>query len=283
MDSLNRVEINGVKLVYNEQGEGQPIVLVHGGLGDYRSWSRQVSERYRVISYSRRYHYPNSSSDGPIDYSYRRHVADLVALIRALGLASAHLVGDSYGAVVATLVAMEHPDMVNSLILCEPGFFTILSNSQDRVSLRLHRIALRVVQKLSENGEHELAVREYLKIVIGNDVFDQLALETQLVINQNAHILGPMLRTYFEPTDLDHVSARKITSPTLLITSEYTPGIYKAITRELNNRLPAAESILLPRSARDLHLEGPQEFGTTIVDFLSRNPVSEACPLSSKG
>ena len=271
--ALKRIEIDGLELTYAEQGKGPLVVLVHGALGDCRTWYRQMAllaRQYHVVSYSRRYHHPNPSPEGTINYSYRRHVDDLVSLIRALGLGPAHLVGHSYGATVAALVAMEWPEKVSSLVLAEPGLFSALSDSQDRVSLRLHRIAMRVVQNLSANGEQGLAVREYLNIVGGQDVFSELPLEDLLVINQNAHTLGPMLQNYFEPTKLDRSSARKLRTPTLLITGEFSPNVYKAVTRELNNYLPAAESLILPRASHGLQIENPRDFGNALVEFLAK-------------
>lgn len=272
--ALKQVDIDGAELRYIEQGRGQLVVLVHGALGDFRTWSRQVAllaQKYHVVSYSRRYHEPNSLPDGEIDYTHRRHVDDLISLIEALGPGSAHLVGYSYGAAVAALVAMERPELVDSLILNEPSLFSMISEPLDKVSLRFHSVALNVLQKLTENGEQRLAVREYVNIVLGKDVFDELPLEDLLIINQNAHTLGPMLRTYFEPTNLDHSSAQKITTPTLLISGEHSPGIYRAITRELNNCLPAAESVILPGASHGLQMEKPEDFGVALMEFLSKN------------
>jgi non-heme chloroperoxidase len=56
------VRVNGLTLHYIERGQGTPVVLVHGTLGDYRTWDGQLeafSKGYQLISYSRRYHYPN--------------------------------------------------------------------------------------------------------------------------------------------------------------------------------------------------------------------------------
>ena len=269
---LKRIDIGDVELTYIEQGKGPLVILVHGALGDCRTWSRQVAmlaQHYHVISYSRRYHHLNPLPEGTIDYSYDRHVEDLISLIRALGFGPAHLVGHSYGATVAALVALEHPEMVSSLTLGESTLFPILSDPQDRVSLRFHSIALGVVQKLSENDEPGLAVREYLNIVVGQDVFDELALEDMLVINQNAHTLGPMLQTYFEPPKLDHTSAQHLTTPTLLITGERSPAIYRAITRELNNCLPTTENVILPGASHGLQLQNPENFGAAVMNFFA--------------
>ena len=271
---LKQVDIHGTELTYVEQGDGPTVVLVHGALGDFRTWSRQVpvlARKYHVVSYSRRYHEPNSLPDGEIDYTHRRHIDDLIGLIETLGPGPAHLVGHSYGAAVAALVAMERPELVNSLILGEPSLFSMLSDNLDKVSLRLHAVALNVLQKLSENGEQQLAVREYLNIVVGKDVFDELPSEDRLVINRNAHTLSPMLRTYFEPTSLDQSTASKLTTPTLLISGEHSPRIYQAINRELNNCLPVAESLTLPGASHGLHMDNGEDFGVAVMEFLSKN------------
>lgn len=56
-----KIRVHGVELHYIEQGQEEPVILLHGGQGDYRSWESQIkafSQHYRVISYSRRYNYP---------------------------------------------------------------------------------------------------------------------------------------------------------------------------------------------------------------------------------
>jgi pimeloyl-ACP methyl ester carboxylesterase len=223
-----------------------------------------------VVSYSRRYHEPNSLPDGEIDYTYRRHVDDLTRLIETLGSGPAHLVGHSYGATVAALVAMKHPELVNRLILGEPSLFSMLSDNLDKVSLRFHSVALNVLQKLSENGEQSLAVREYLNILVGQNVYDELPPYDRFVINQNAHTLGPMLRSYFEPTDLDQSAASKMTVPTLLITGELSPRLYQAVVRELHNCLPAAETFTLSGASHGLHMENGVDFSVAVMEFLSK-------------
>src|SRR5262245_48595971 len=67
-----RAVVNGVELAYIERGQGEPVILIHGGSGDYRAWERQLSEfsaSYRVIAYSQRYHYPNQNASVAKNYS----------------------------------------------------------------------------------------------------------------------------------------------------------------------------------------------------------------------
>ncbi|HWN11135.1 MAG TPA: alpha/beta hydrolase [Pyrinomonadaceae bacterium] len=271
---LKQININGSELTYIEQGKGELVVFVHGALGDFRTWSRQLAQlapKYHGISYSRRYHHRHSSTKPAIEYTHRHHVEDLIVLINALGRGPAHLVGHSYGATVAALVTLERPDLVKTLILGEPSLFSVLSGPHDKVSLRLYQVALDVVRRLFESGEERLAIPEYVNIALGKDVFHQLALEDLLVINQNAHTLGPMLRTYFEPTALDDTSAQKIKTPTLIITGEFSPGIYKAINHKLHNCLPNSETFILPGASHGLQMENPEDFRSAMFEFLSKN------------
>ena len=83
------VATNGVELHYVEKGAGTPIILVHGnGATDARTWEAQVipfATRWRVVAYSRRYHYPNAWVNGtPGLNSTQVHADDLYGLIRNL-------------------------------------------------------------------------------------------------------------------------------------------------------------------------------------------------------
>jgi pimeloyl-ACP methyl ester carboxylesterase len=123
---VSQVEVNGTRLEYVDKGEGAPVVLVHGGVGDYRSWRQQVdalSAGFRVIAYSRRYHYPYRWTPAGPTYTRDLHVADLVAMLEALALGPAHLVGHSYGGAVAALAARARPELVRTLALLEPSLF----------------------------------------------------------------------------------------------------------------------------------------------------------------
>src|SRR5260370_24808141 len=118
-----KIRVRGVELSYIEQGKGEPLILLHGGIGDYRSWEPQIkafSHYYRVISYSRRYNYPNDNRLTAKNHSAYAEARDLAAFIRKLKLGRVHLVGTSYGAFTALVLNVAHPELVCSLVLAEP-------------------------------------------------------------------------------------------------------------------------------------------------------------------
>ena len=126
--NLKTIEINGRQLHYVEQGgeAGQQpaIIFVHGSLDDYRCWQFQIdsfSKKYRTISYSRRFAYPNKwIGNVAQDNTIENNAKDLGELIRKLDVAPAHLVGASYGAFIALCCVSKHPELAKTMVLNEP-------------------------------------------------------------------------------------------------------------------------------------------------------------------
>ena len=130
---LQKAYINGENIHYLDVGQGEPVVFVHGGLGDYRSWTGQIdtfSVNHRVIAYSRRYAYPNKQVYvDTADYSVRIHAKDLAELITTLDLGPVHLVGHSWGAFTSLKVTIDHPELIKTLVLGEPPAHSLISNT----------------------------------------------------------------------------------------------------------------------------------------------------------
>jgi len=95
------------------------------------SCSPRFAHRYRTIVYSRRRHWPNAWPDDESGSEAPVHAADLATLLRALKLAPAHLIGHSYGALIALLLAAEHPARVRTLALGEPPLISWLNSLPD--------------------------------------------------------------------------------------------------------------------------------------------------------
>ncbi|MEO5936013.1 MAG: alpha/beta fold hydrolase, partial [Terriglobales bacterium] len=128
-ESMSEASVNNTRLAFMEQGKGTPVVLVHGAMGDYRSWQQQIpalAKSYRVIAYSRRYHFPNPSTGKEEDYTYEANIKDLTDFLAALNVGPVHLVAHGYGAAVAAMLAERRPELVRSLTLSEPAFENLL-------------------------------------------------------------------------------------------------------------------------------------------------------------
>lgn len=114
----------GVRLYYEEAGQGTPIVFVHEFSGDLMSWEAQMrrfSRRYRCIAFNAR-GYPPSDVPSPVSkYSYRIVRDDILALMRALDVQSAHVIGCSMGAYTTLQFGLRYPRRARSLTLVGVG------------------------------------------------------------------------------------------------------------------------------------------------------------------
>jgi pimeloyl-ACP methyl ester carboxylesterase len=120
---MPKIQANGINIHYEIHGEGEPVVLI-GGLGaDTFLWFRQtpeLSKDFQVIVFDNR---GAGESDKPEEsYSIKMFADDTAGLLKALGIARAHIIGASLGGLIAQEFALTYPQMVNRLVLASTGF-----------------------------------------------------------------------------------------------------------------------------------------------------------------
>ncbi len=269
---MQTVIANGVTLSYVDEGKGEPVVFVHGSLDDYRSWRLQVgdfSKDRRAISYSRRCHYPNPWSDYPQEYSIKTERDDLISFLSELKLVrSVNLVGSSYGAFVALLVAQQRPDLIRSLVLGEPPIFSLLLESKAvRYEFPEPSFEMNVIAPLREN-DYERGVRGFVDFVRGEVAYDRLSSETKERMLQNAKTLLYELTTpERDPFSIE--DAHKIRTPTLLLNGENSPFVFQVITQELRKALPMSEIAVVRNASHSIHAQNPMEYDAKVAKFFS--------------
>lgn len=104
---------DGVRLHYEEAGAGTPVVFVHEFAGDHRAWEpqmRYLSRSHRCIAFASRGYPPSDVPKAPEAYNQDIARADVIAVMDALGIKKAHIVGHSMGAYTAIHVGIHHPD-----------------------------------------------------------------------------------------------------------------------------------------------------------------------------
>lgn len=126
--ALQHVDINGTTLAYHESGEGEPLVLVHGHLSDYRTWAQlaaRLSTRYHVYSYSRRFAWPNTPIQEAEGQPWEQDTLDLANFIETLDIGPVHALGNSSGATTILYLAKTKPHLFRTLLLEEPPVITL--------------------------------------------------------------------------------------------------------------------------------------------------------------
>ncbi|HET8523263.1 MAG TPA: alpha/beta hydrolase [Thermomicrobiales bacterium] len=271
------VRADGLDLAYVERGEGVPVVFVHGSVNDFRSWRRQIdtfSERYRAVAYSRRYHWPNQPPAAGDVFSIAQHVADLADVIINLGLAPAHIVGSSYGAMTALTLAIEEPALLRSLVLGEPPLLPWLPGLAGGQALldTFLSSAFHPAGEAFARGETREGVRTFIDGVIGAGAFDRMGPPAQASMLDNAEV--ERLETV-TPSDqyfpaLTPADVAPLQVPVLLLKGEKSPPMFGLITDELARVLPTAERITIPGASHGMHAQNPAAYNDAVFAFLAR-------------
>lgn len=267
------IEVNGLKLTCNRRGKGELLVLVHGAVGDYRTWENQIeplAKHFDVVSYSRRWHFPETVFTNGADYTAQTHVADLLGLIRTFGT-PVHLVGHSYGAAVAAMATLRRPDLVRSLVLAEASLFSLLLTEPGGGMLVAKSAAgMTHITPLVRDGNPEKAVREFVEVILGPRGFDRISPRAQAVMIANAHTIGPMLNGMNVGNEFTADNARSISARTLIVSGELSPAVFRQTSLRLALLIPRAEHRVLAGVSHGLHLEAPEVFTQLVLDFLRK-------------
>src|SRR5579872_6049340 len=114
----------GAKLYFEETGSGHPVIFVHEFADDHRSWDSQVrwfSKRYRCITFNARGYPPSDVPEADSDYGYAHAAGDIAAILRHLGIETAHVVGLSMGGFATLVFGLRHPDLASALVVAGCG------------------------------------------------------------------------------------------------------------------------------------------------------------------
>ena len=272
---MRTFNVNGADLAGLESGQGEPLILVHGAVGDWRSWETVLeifASHYRVLTYSRRWHHPNPTPVNGETYTAATHAADLIALIQGCASGPVRLVGHSYGAAICAEVSAARPELVRSQVLAEPSLFGLaMTNPLGAVAMAQTAAATMHIAPLLKKGQKEKALAEFLLSVIGKEDYARLSRRALAIMGENVETLEPMLNGMSSALAFTSKQAAKIKLPTLLIEGEKTTALFRTTMKGLAAHIPAAQRHVLAGVGHGLHLEDPANFCRVALDFLAQH------------
>lgn len=144
---------DGIRLHYEVSGSGTPVVFVHEFAGDHRAWEPQVrylSRSHRCVAFASRGYPPSDVPEAAEAYSQDIARADVIAIMDALKIKKAHIVGHSMGAYTALHIGIHHPDRCLSVSALGCGWGSKPEDREEiRAGVRSNRRAVR------EGADHE--------------------------------------------------------------------------------------------------------------------------------
>ncbi len=264
---MPEIQLNDVRLYYESHGEGAPLVLIPGFGNGLWIWFKQVphfARRFRTVVFDPRGVARSEPRDEAL--SVRDIADDVAALLDALGLRSAHVVGASFGGFVAQEFALNHPGRVRSLVLActsyggarhvPPSAATLQSiastkglNTEERVRENL-LLAFTPGYVEREPAEVERVIALRAENPVAEHVY-QRQLQAAVAFDASARVAG-------------------IDRPTLVITGDADVIVPPENSRNLAALIPGAELRVVAGGSHTFFIERAEEFNRAVSEFVER-------------
>jgi pimeloyl-ACP methyl ester carboxylesterase len=273
---METVTLNGITLEYEIRGSDEPVVLIHAGvLADFFKplmTQAALTGRYRVLRYHRAGYAGSTNLAGSV--SIGDHARHLRELLGHLKIARAHVVGHSSSGNIALQLALDAPEMVQSLAILEPAL-RVEKASPERAG------AVKPVIEAYRAGDKAAALDGCLRMVAGPGyravvdralpgAFDQAIADADAFFGQEF----PAIQRW----PFDREIASRIKQPVLAVTGEKSADV-SAVWPErqamLLEWLPNAEPFVLSNAAHLLQLENPQGMAEGLAAFFAKHPIAK--------
>ena len=245
------IDIDGLPVFYETEGDGDTIVLLHGGLADNSTWAAQfsgLSPHRRVVAPERQAQGHTPDRPGPL--TYQAMTEQTVSFLVALDLGPVDLLGWSDGGMVGTLLAAEHPELVRTLTVTGSGFASagyVPGSMEELVNLSpddedMVMFAAMYAQASPDGPEHFPEVWEKVRAM------------------------------WAQPFDWT-AEVRRITAPTLVVVGD-DDYITVEHAQEFSRTVENGQLAVVPGASHLVPMEKPDLFNQLVLDFTA-HPVPE--------
>ncbi|WP_115718452.1 alpha/beta fold hydrolase [Gallaecimonas mangrovi] len=250
-------------LNYQQRGQGPDVILIHGlfgSLDNLGNLARSLEDAFCVTSVDLRNHGKSFHTD---DTSLTAMAGDIIALMDALNLKSASLVGHSLGGKVAMQVALSNANRVNKLVVADIAPVTYQHRHHDNVFEALTKVD---VSQYQSRKDVEDAISPYIEeqgtrlFILKNLVKDGDGFRWRINV--------PVLLEHYQQV-LQAPTGEPFTDPTLFIKGGNSPYLTEAHSQAVGERFPKAQLKVISGVGHWLHAEKPAVFNKLVRDFLS--------------
>jgi pimeloyl-ACP methyl ester carboxylesterase len=234
--------VNGIDMYYAVYGAGDPILLIHGGLGHADIWGFQVPKlaaSHTVIVADSRGHGRSSRTKDP--YGYALMASDYLALLDHLGIDKVALVGWSDGGIIGIDIAMSHPERLTKLFA-------------QAANVTVDGVMPSVAEDATFGAYIAWMGEDYARLSKTPDQYDAFV----------EQISGMWAS---EPAYSDEALGR-ITVPTAIVLGDHDEAISREHTDHMAAVIPGAKLVILPEASHFAMLQDPDGYTQAVLDFL---------------
>ena len=241
-DRSGEADANGIKIHYAIYGQGSPVIFLHGGLANTDYWGNQVpavAAHHTVILMDSRGHGRSTRDARP--YGYDLMADDVVALMDALKIPKADIVGWSDGGILGLDLAMRHKDRVGKVFAFAAN--TVTGGVVEGVE-KNPTFAAYIERAGHEYAEHSATPKEYDAFV------DQIS------------------KMWADQPNWTDDQLKAIDTPVLVVDGDHDEAIKRAHTEYIAATIPHAGLLILPNVSHFAFLQDPDQFNFAILHFL---------------
>jgi pimeloyl-ACP methyl ester carboxylesterase len=233
--------VGGIKIWYATFGQGEPVILLHGGLANANYWGNQIRElqkRYRVIVMDSRGHGRSTRNEQP--YGYDLMASDVTGLMDFLKIPKAAIVGWSDGAILGLDIAMHHPERVSKL-------FAFAANSDP-------------------SGVADIANSPVFNAFIARAEKEYAQLSP--TPGEYKSFLAQITKMWETQPNWTAADLKTITVPTWIVDADHDEAIKRENTEFMAANIPNAGLLLQPEVSHFSFIQDPDQFTGDVLHFL---------------
>lgn len=268
----SEMTVGDVTLPYVSEGEGTPVVFVHGAISDLRAWEpyrAMIGDDRRFVAYTQRY-FGNGDWPDTIDAFQRStHVDDLIAFVSGLEAGPVHLVTWSYSGEIGVQAMLDRPDLFRSAVHYEPVLDRLVAGvpGGDNATRELFSKFGPAVTAAQEGRAEDAALR-FIEAVFKLPDGGAVGEEGEEMWRQNGRTVLPYI-SMDPPAEIDCAALAAIRAPTLVVQGEKSYTRFSIMAERVASCVSNGFVVTLPGANHDGPYRNPEEFGAMIEGFLS--------------
>lgn len=275
---MSFANINNVEINYQTFGDGIPLLLISGMGIDHRTWMYQIpffKKYFKVIVFDNRGIGKSTGSQGL--YDIEMMADDVAGLLKHLKITRSHIIGSSMGGMIAQELAINHPDMVDKLVLCSTAAsphnnikHILMDGIQDVMGRKK-------VEEILELKHHRPVLKKVFNHLVQQLYSERFIVENKKFIEETIREFASntlYLETLFKQLHAvrSHNTVDRllnIKSETLVITGAKDELLPVECSELLAEKIPKSKLITIENALHGFHLEKSDEFNEIVLEFLS--------------
>lgn len=266
----------GIRTRAIEAGDGPPLIFIHGQGGHAENFA------HNVVAHSKHFHVyaidlvGHGFSDRPtnLKYDVGDYVNQVVAFLDAIGARTAHLSGQSMGALVASWVAADHPERVERMVLT-----TGIPHQPDEKGKRQYADGLERSRKAAGTPTLETLQKRMQMLTLSPESITDEIINVRLAIYSQPGAgdslrraaegyIGPLADPNGHSKWHDQEVLQRVKCPTLVVWTHHNPGQGLQVAQEAFKFLPNGKMVVFENSAHWPQWEEPEKYNRISIDFL---------------